>query len=343
MTFRNTTLLFFIFLLLISCKGLQYYKSATNPAGISIILTSPVIFYTNIEQQDSVGFYLINHNSEAIIISHWWTDLFLIGQSRFYEKEISIRPQPMDLRIKALSIEPGNTALLIKVPIKNLLGSEKSWLYKTKNILGPHLISIKKYYPYIYFTAEFTAKIPNQEAIIKIRSEKIKIIIAEYKEQNIKNKKTELGISSDVKSFDIETKNGNLFCKINNLSDNPIQLLTDPGSIQFKLYGYGPNRTSVMFTQYVLDNGKLPVNPITINSKLNTTITIPLEQVLFVTSPEKPIYYWTWKNKNPPVSPLVYAKKDIAIEVEFWFGIVVDGQEFLSNTIKLSIDNLVKK
>lgn len=350
MTFRNTALFFFTILLLSSCKGLQYYKSGTNPAGISVILTCPETYYTNINQQDSVGFYLVNHNSETLIIPNWNAGLFLIGQSRFYEKEIFRLLKPNDQYILTSIIPPSDTTLLLKVAIKDLLSSEKNWLYltpggqsKTKNVWGPHLITGKNYNPYIYFTTEFTTKIPNQETVIKIRSEKIKIKIATYKEQNLKDKKTELGLSSDVKSFDTKTKKGNLFCKINNLTDTPIQLLSDPGAIRFKLYGYSPNRTAIMFTQYVLDNGKLPVNPLTINGRLNSTITIPLEQVLFVSAPEKPIYYWSWNKKSPPVSPLLYGKKDIAVEVEFWFGIMVDGQEFLSNTIKLSIDNQVKK
>lgn len=337
MTFRNTALLFIIFLLLNSCKGLQYYKSGTNPAGVSVILQSPSTYYPNSSEKDSISFYLVNHNSQEIIIPHWWSDLHLIGQPRFYQKELSIRPQPLDLKMKATLIAAGDTVLLIKIASQTILGMEKNWLYKTKATLGPHLLSLKKYQPYIYLTAEFNTKIPNQADIIKIRSERIKVNIAQFKEENLKSKKTELGLSSDVSTYDVQNKKGNLFCKIINIGEYPIPLFNDPGSVRFKLYAYNPNRTAIMFTQYVLDNGKLPINPINIGIKENHTITIPLEQVLYSEAPLHAIYYWTWNKKSPPISPLVYGKKDLAMEVEFWFGVVVDGKEFLSNTITLSI------
>lgn len=340
--FKSSPILL-VFLLLTSCKSLRYYNSATNPAGISVIMKSPNTFYTNVEAQDSLSFYLVNNNSEMVIISHWWSDLFLIGQSRFYTKEITICPQPLDLRIKAVSLEPNDTVLLIKVPMKIFLGSDKNWIYKTKNVLGPHLVNQKKFYPYIYYTAELSTKLTNQDEVIKIRSEKIKINIVQFKESTLKIKNIELGISTDVKFFDTDEKKGNLLCKINNLSDYPIPLFIDAGSVKFKLYGYSPNRTAIMFTEFVLDNGKLPVAPVTINSKLSNTFIIPLEQVLFVAPPKSPMYYWSWNKKNPPVSPLVYGKNEVGTEVEFWFGIVVEGKEYFSNTIRLSIQNKKKE
>ncbi len=337
MTFRNIVLLFLTFLFLTGCKGLSYYNNATNPARLSVIFKSPTHFYTNINQQDSLAFYLVNHNSQTYIAPHWWTDLWLIGQSRFYPKEILIRPQPNDLRMKALIIEPNDTVLLIKIPVSQVLGKEKNWLYKSKNVYPPHLITSKKFYSYIYFTAEYTTKIPNQEEVIKIRSGKQKLTINQFKEAELKSKKTILGLSADISSYSLKEKKGTLICSIENISEYPIQLFNDPGSVRFKLYAYNPNRTTMMFTQMVLDNGKLPINPMVINSKATSTLTIPLEQVLFQTAPENPIYYWSWNKKAPPVSPLVYGKKDLAVEVEFWFGIVVDGKEYFSNIIKLPI------
>lgn len=337
MSFRNTSLLFLIFLLLISCKGLRYYNSTSNPAGIGVIMQSPTTYYTNLQQQDSISFYLVNNNSETIVIPHWWSDLVVIGQSRFYPKEITLRAQPMDLRIKALSIEPKDTVLLIKVPIQYFLNADKNWTYKTKKVNGPHLMSAKKFYPYIYFTAELNSQLTNQNESIKIRSEKTKITLAPFKEQNLKNDKAELGISSDVPFFDTKTKSGNLICKINNLMDLSIPLFIDAGAVRFKLYGYSPNRTAIMHTEFVLNNGKLPVAPLTIDGKTNGVITIPLEQVLFSEPPKVPMYFWTWKKGTPPISPLVYGKKEIGVEVEFWFGIVVDGKEYLSNTVKIQI------
>lgn len=337
MSFRNTSLLFSIFLLLISCKSIRYYNSSTNPAGLGILMQSPTTYYTNLQQQDSISFYLVNYNSETAIIPHWWSDLVVIGQSRFYPKEITLRPQPLDLRMKALSVEPNDTVLLIKVPIQYFLNAEKNWTYGTKKVNGPHLLSPKTYYPYIYFTAELSSQIVNQNESIKIRSEKTKINLRTYQEDKLKNKTTELGMSSDVKVFDLKSKQGNLLCKINNITDSPIPLFVDAGAAKFKLYGYSPNRTAIMHTEFILDNGKLPVAPVTINGKSNQTISVPLEQVLFSSPPASAMYYWTWNKKNPPISPLVYGKNEIGVEVEFWFGIVVEGKEYLSNTVKVLI------
>ena len=343
MTFRKAVFLFFIFVVLLSCKGLRYYKSGTNPAGVSVILQSPSYYYTNIHQPDSVGFFLVNHNSQAWTVPHWWSDLVLVGQSRFYNRELLIRPQPNDLKEQPTTIQPGDTVLLIKLPIYALLGSEKSWTYKGKNIWPPHLINAKKFYPYIYFTAEFTTQVPNQADIIKVRSEKIKVTINEFKEPVQKSKKADLSLTSDVRMYNADDKTGHLVCKINNVGDYPIQLFCDPGSVRFKLYAYNPNRTSTMFTQFVLDNGKLPISPVTINGKTSHSIIIPLEQVLFDNPPSHALYYWSWNKKNPPISPLVYGKKDMAMSVEFWFSVVVDGQEIFSNTVQLPILSSNKK
>lgn len=343
MTFRNIVLLFFVFLVISGCKGLQYYKSGTNPAGLSVVFNSPSQFYTNIQVQDSLKFYLVNHNSAEVIIPHWWTDLYLVGQSRFYKKESWIRPQPTDLASPPLVIQPGDTVHLITVALTTLLKNEKNWLYNNQPIWAPHMLGPKKYHPYVYLTAALKTQVPNQADIIQIRSNPRKINISSFKETRAENKKNILALSSDTKTYSPEQETGNLFCKITNTSEYPLPLFNDPGSVRFKLYAYNPNRTATLFTQYVLDNGKLPIAPVAIQPQQNFTITIPLNQVLFITSPVKPMYYWAWNKKTPPVSPLVYGKKDLVPEVEFWFGVVVDGKEYLSNTLHLNIQYPDKK
>jgi hypothetical protein len=345
MTFRNIVLLFFTVLVLSSCKGLQYYKSGTNPAGLSVVLTCPSQFYTNAPGPDSLGFYLVNHNSKQVVVPHWWTDLYLVGQSRFYKKESWIRPQPLDLdlALAPLTIQPGDTVHLITVALKNLLQHEKNWLYKNQPVWGPHLLSAKKYHPYIYLTAAFKTQVPNQADFIQIRSQQHQLNLTTFKEIQAENKKTLLALSSDVKNYSPESGLGNLFCKITNMGAYPIPLFNDPGSVRFKLYAYNPNRTATLFTQYVLDNGQLPVSPVTIQSQQNFTLTIPLQQILFISPSVKSIYYWSWNKNTPPVSPLVYGKNSRVQEVEFWFGVVVDGKEYLSNTLHLDILQPIKK
>jgi hypothetical protein len=343
MTFRNIVLLFFVFLAISSCKGLQYYTSGSNPAALSVLLNCPPQFYTNTSTHDSIAFYLVNHNSAEVAIPHWWTDLYLVGQSRFYKKESSIRVQPADLTLPPLVLQPGDTAHLITVALASLLNNEKNWWYNNQPAWAPHVLGAKKYHPYIYFTAAFTTQVPNQADMIQIRSTQQKINITQLKENRAENKKTILALSSDTKTFLPEQNEGNLFCKITNTGEYPLPLFNDPGSVRFKLYAYNPNRTTTLFTQYVLDNGKLPVLPVAIQPQQSFTLTIPLQQVLYTTPPAKPMYYWTWNKKTPPVSPVVYGKKDLVPEVEFWFGVVVDGKEYLSNTLHLNIQSILKK
>jgi hypothetical protein len=343
MTFRNTALIIFIFLLLNSCKGLQYYKSGTNPAGISVLMESPSAFFTNEDSKDSIKLYLVNGNSNDITISNWINDIQLIGRSRFYTKEITLPVAAyIDARIVS-NFKSGDTVFLGGISIKKIMGQEKNWTFKTEKVLGPHLVTLKKFYPYMYIMTELNIKVPNQAEIIKIRSEDKKIIITKSYTPSLQNKKTILSLTSDKKQFDLQKKEGNLVINITNTGTYPIPLFNDPGSVRFKIYAYNANRTAIMFTQFVLDNGKLPVSPVNIEVNGNYHLTIPLEQLLFSETPSKPVYYWSWNKKSPPVSPLVYGKKDLAMNVEFWFGVVVDGKEYLSNTLTMDIGAAPKK
>jgi hypothetical protein len=343
MTFRNTASLFFIFLSLLSCKGVQYYQSGTNPAGISVVLQGPDHFYTNTESEDKIVVGVVNHNSQPIQVPTWWIDFTMIGQSRFYKKELTMKyPVPEGLK-GPLSIAPGDTLLLFSVPVQDFLNPNKGWLNKGKASYAPHMISAKQYYPYVNLTAEFLQKIPSQNEGIRVRSNTLRINIIKYNEPKLVGKKTELSLTSDVQLYSTTTQNGNLVCKITNTGEYPIPLFNDPGSVRFRVFAYNPNRTSIMYTQYILNNGQLPVQPVSIASKSTYTITIPLKQLLFSQRPVDAQLFWTWNKKDPPVSPLIYGKSDMAMSTELWFGVVVDGQEFLSNTVSLNIDSPNKK
>ena len=343
MTFRNTALIIFIFLLLNSCKGLQYYKSGTNPAGISVLIESPYALLTNEDSRDSIKLYLVNSNSKDITINNRINDIQLVGRSRFYQKEITL-PIATYIESKVVSnFRSGDTVFLGGISMKEIMGQEKNWTYKSQKVFGPHLISAKKFYPYMYIAAELNAKVPNQADVIKIRSDEKKIVITRSYTPSLPNKKTILSLTSDKKQFDIRTQEGNLNISITNTGTYPIPLFNDPGSVRFKIYAYNANRTAIMFTQFVLDNGKLPILPVNIDVNGTYHFTVPLNLLLFSETPSKPLYYWAWNKKSPPVSPLIYGKKDVAMDVEFWFGVVVDGKEYLSNTCVINIGAAPKK
>lgn len=343
MTFRNTALLFFIFLLLNSCKGLQYYKSGTNPAGVSVLMECPSVFFTNTVSKDSVKLFLINHNSKDITLGNWINDIVLIGKSRFYQKEITLSVSSFIKANTVSNFKSNDTTYLGAVSIKEVFGSEKNWMFQSKKVWGPHLISAKKFYPYIYLNAELNVKVPNQADIIKVRSSEKKITITQSTIPSLKSKKTILSLTSDTRIFDLKTKTGSLNINITNTGSYPIPLFNDPGSVRFKIYAYNSNRTAIMFTQFVLDNGKLPIAPVNVEVNGNYSLNVPLEQLLFAETLAKPVYFWTWNKKSPPVSPLIYGKKDVAMNVELWFGVVVDGKEYLSNTIIIDIGSDQKK
>lgn len=341
---KRTSYIFALILLLNACKGIQYYNNKVNPAGLSIILKSPDVFYYNQPATDSIEFLIVNHNTSAVVLPHWWTDLWVVGNSRFYNKEILIRPQPLDLRMQATTVEPGDTMSLIKIPMNQLLSNENTWLFNNKPHQAPHKISKNSFYPYIRLAAEYRTTIPNQTTNIKIRSSQQKISITKFTEAIAKSKVVNLTLTSDQNSFNVNQPAGNLICKIENTGTNPIQLFNDAGSVRFKIYAYNPNRTSIMTTEMVLDNGKLPLSPVTISQGNKQQFSIPMDQLFFKNPPQKPIFYWTWKKKSPPISPLIYGKSDLATETECWFGIVIDGIEYLSNTIRITfIINTKKK
>src|SRR5687768_17564677 len=131
MTFRKTASLFFIFLVLLGCKGVQYYQSGTNPAGVSVILKGPDQFYTNTETIDKIVVGVVNHNSQAISLPAWWNDFTMIGQSRFYQKELTMKYNIPENLKAPLKIEAGDTLLLFSVPVQDFLNDQKGWLNKT--------------------------------------------------------------------------------------------------------------------------------------------------------------------------------------------------------------------
>ncbi len=344
MTFRNKALLFFSFLLLAGCKGVKYYQSGTNPAGISVIIQSPTTYFTDTANEGNVKLYIINHNSKEVQLANWWQNIQLIGTSRFNNKELTTLIPTANQRLETITLVPNDTILVYSFPLSYILDNGVLWNYynTTKTVPPPHKISKKKFQPYFYLSFEANVPVINQNNI-KVRSNKVKINVKKFSEPKLTNKKTELSLTSDTKNYNTETKSGNLVCKITNLTQYPIPLFNDPGAVRFKVYAYNPNRTSVMHTEYILDNGQLPVAPVSITSKQQHIISIPLQQLLFNDRPEKATIFWTWNKKNPPISPLIYGKKDMAISVEFWFGVVVDGQEFLSNTMTINIDTPAKK
>lgn len=322
-----------------SCKGLQYYENKTNPSGLSILFKSPPIYYYNINANDSLEFFIVNHNSAEVILPHWWSDLWLVGKSRFYNTEFFIRPQPMDLRIQATTVQPNDTVSLIKIPLLQILTMEKNWICHNKPHSGPHYINKKTFQPYIKLMAEYRTMVPNQQEVIKIRSGENTLKISSFSEEMATSKLIGLGLSADYLKYDVNNPTGNLICKINNGGTSNILLFNDAGSVRFKFYAYNPNRTSIMSTEMVLDNGKLPISQLTIQPGQNQQFSIPMEQLFFMVPPAKPIFYWTWKHKKPPISPMIYNKRDLALETECWFGIVSEGKEYLSNTIKIEFTN----
>jgi len=344
MTFRNIRFIILSFLLLSSCKGIQYYNSGTNPAGISVIIQSPTTYFSDKANEGNVKLYIINHNSKEVQLANWWQNILLISTSRFNNKELTTLIPTANQRLETITLVPNDTILVYSFPLSSILDKGVLWNYynTTKTVPPPHKISKKKFQPYFYLSFEANVPLINQNNI-KVRSNKIRINVKKFTEPKLVNKKSVLSLTADTKTYNTETKTGNLFCTITNTGQYPIPLFADPGSVRFKVYAYNPNRTSIMHTEYVLDNGKLPVNPVSIVVNGNHTITIPLQQLLFNERPEKATLFWTWNKKNPPISPLVYGKKDIAMSTEFWFGIVIDGQEFLSNTCVIEISSPNKK
>lgn len=345
MTFRGKALIFFIFLLSVGCKSMSYYPTRNNPANVGLIMECPdFYYYNNPSANDSLKFYLINYNSEEIVVPHWFKDMVMVGQPRFYTKEYSTRVEPFDLRMPAMVIQPGDTNLICTKSINKLLDRSETkqdaemWKSNGKVTSPPHKLGKKKYQPYVYLASEFQIKVPNQQDQIKIRTSKQKVVIKKYEEPFLKHKKCKLTLLSSDTYFDPKKPDDYLTCKVENLGEYPINLFKDPGQVRFKLYAYNPNRTSVMHTEFILDNGKLPLQPVTVNKEQARVIrTIPLDQILFKTAPEQTIYYWVWNKKKPPISPLILGKKSLVPEVEFWFSITIDGKEYLSNTVKLKV------
>jgi|GEM_PF-3667072 len=325
-------------LLLASCRERRYYASVSNPYSLGLKISAERHeFYNNIKNEGTVAFYLVNYSGEAFNVPKDPGQAFRIaGYPRFSNTARYYRAGNPDWKSAGTSIPPGDSVLILVVTAGKLLGAGSAWFREPgfkKPALSPLYSSAKQNFPYGRIQLQMKA---GERWII---SPEVKIVTGKYVENTAVSRKAELTISvSGQEKYHADGQNnGMLECKVKNTGEYNIELFSNPGSTRFNLYGYSPNRTSVMKLEFRLSGSRLPFPPKTIKPGESVSVfQAALDDLLYIATTDQP-WYWTWNKKFPPVSPLVYKNGKPSSEVEFWFGIIVDGKEILSNPVMLPV------
>lgn len=311
---------FLVIFLFCSCRTQKYYLSDQNPSSISIELLS---------KNDSLSLVVGNNGQSPIKAIDFIKDLKLILTPRFYKQEYILEGFSIDLNTIPSTIQPKHKYTIKTIAINQLFDSNT--LYKSKNKVQK--IKLKSQ-PYVYVRGSIQSMVNTNS--IEIRSKPVKLITPNVTKQKPSKSKYDLVISSTEKEVNSKNIQGKITCLVKNNSTYPIYLFQDIGSVRFKFYAYNPNRTAIMNSEFKLVDNKLPISSLTISPNDEKVVyTINYSELFFKENSD--ILYWSWSKKNPPISPLVYNDKKLVPNIELWFGIVVDGKEYLSNTVNFLV------
>lgn len=338
---KNQFYLLSSLLIIFACNSTKYYASVKNPfsIGLKAFCEEPVFFTNESSTEKKVHFYLYNYSNSEFVLPQNMDEVFQItGFSRFNQQPFYCSFQQKWNPVLTNHKLPSNDSILIlETNLYDLLQiqSETIWYRnqeKTKKVKSPAYVTKTNTQPYCRIRGEYKAGdrwIISNELTIRI-GEKIE------NRQNYKNLGLIIAQVADKKATNILPK---IICSVYNTTGNDIPLFNDPGSVRFILYGYSKNRTSVMKLQFKQSGNSLNIQPITVKNSENKIIFEANVEDLLLMKNNNTDWYWSWNKKNPPISPAILNNGKKVKEVELWFGIIVNGKEYQSNTIKVSINH----
>lgn len=338
---KNHFYLLLSLLIIFACRSNKYYASVKNPfsIGLKVFCEEPVFYTNDSSSEKKVQFYLYNFSNSEFVLPQNMNEVFQItGFSRFNQHPFYCSfQQKWNPELTNQKLPSNDSILIIEIDLYDLLQiqSETIWYKdqgKTKKVKSPAYVTKTNTQPYCRIRGEYKAGdrwIVSNELIISV-GKKIE------NKQNYKNLELKIAQVSDKKDPNILPK---ITCSVFNNTGNEIPLFNDPGSVRFILYGYSKNRTSVMKLLFKQSGNSLNIKPVTVKNAENKIIFEADVEDLLLMKNHHSDWYWSWNKKNPPVSPALLKNGKKVKEVELWFGIIVNGKEYQSNTIKTLINH----
>lgn len=309
--------------------------SLKNPWGLEVIIDASNGLIQPNYASDTLWVLVRNNYIHPITLQPLDNnDVFqLKAYPRFYKNKLyNLRAHT--LHSAPFTLQPGDVKALGWIKEQELLQAT-SW----KNNKGkspartPMMATAKQFQPYIRLIAD--VKVQNR----LIRSSEKFLSINPKKPTAEEYKKVVLAISADENKIEVGKKNKEnmLRCIIKNTSNYEQHYFENSGSVRFNLYGYSKNRTAVMVLrfkeEYFLRNRMITLKP----GEEKEVFAENLYALFYKEANASIPYYWEWKKKKEPISPLYFSNGKPVYETEVWFGILVDGKEYLSPSLTFQV------
>ncbi|MCX7744145.1 MAG: hypothetical protein N2167_06225 [Flavobacteriales bacterium] len=308
--------------------------SIKNPWGLEVWLHAPNYSIDLQSANDTLWILVRNHYSQPITLQSIDEHLFkLYAYPRFYKKK-SFEILAHTMQASTLSLQPGDVKALGWITEQELL-LVSNWKNK-KNISPtrlPMLVNAREFEPYIQMKVE--VKVQDKF----IRSKETLFSIDQTTIPTETYQKAILSISADEPEIlpGNKKKENIIRCRVKNTSNYDQYYFENSGSVRFNLYGYSKNRTAVMVLrfkeEYFQRNRKIILKP----GEEKEIFAENLYSLFYKElNPSLP-FYWEWNKKKEPISPLYYSNGKPTYETEVWFGIIIDGREYLSPSYTLRV------
>ncbi len=308
--------------------------SLKNPWGLEVWVHAPNYSINPDKATDTLWVMARNHYTQPITLQSMDGMLFQFhAHPRFYKNNSYVIHTHAN-QSAPFTLQPGDIKALGWITEQELLIAS-NWKNK-KNLspsITPLLSNTKQYQPYIKIMVEVKVQdkfIYSKENIFSIHQT---IIPKETYPKAI------LSISTDETEIQPGKKNKEniLHCRVKNTGNYDQYYFENSGSVRFNLYGYSKNRTAVMVLrfkeEYFQKDRKIILKP----GEEKEIFAENLYSLFYKeTSPELP-YYWEWNKKKEPLSPLYFSNGKLAYETEVWFGVVIDGREYLSPSYTIGV------
>lgn len=324
-----------IIILFSSCTAKRNtYFSYRNPWNVGLhvrFAKGPI----SIKRTDSLHVVLHNNGTNALQAEPFGQDGFVrfVAYPRFYRAKKAFLFPVFNELIKS-SLAPGDSIIICSIPIHRLFASD-GWKNK-KNIALRKAIPYagRTQHPYITIGAEIIYK----GKIISSKPHQLPVGEAVYPTKQYK--KADLVLMVDADEWKKKSPNVPIpiTCKVKNKTRYDMVFFEHAGSVRFNLYGYGKNRTSNLVLRfkdsYFVQSRKVVIAP----GEEKTVFADDLSKLFFKEATSDQLWYWEWNKKKEAVSPLYLADGNHVYETEIWFGVVIDGKEYLSEIKRIRVN-----
>lgn len=313
--------------------------SIKNPWGLEVWVHAPNYSIDPNKSTDTLWILARNHYTQPITLQSIDGKLFqFYAYPRFY-KNVSYTIHAHSLISPPFTLPPGDIKALGWITVQELLITSN---WKNKKGYSPSrtplLANAKQFQPYLQMMVD--VKIQDKF----IRSKETQFSIHQNTIPTTTYQKAILSISADEPQILIGKKNKEniLRCRVKNIGNYDQYYFENGGSVRFNLYGYSKNRTAVMVLRFKEDffqrDRKIILKP----GEEKEIFAENLYTLFYNEANPSLPYYWDWNKKKEPLSPLYFNNGKPAYETEVWFGVVIDGREYLSPSFTIRVVQVKK-